>query len=136
MPQAQLNDALVQLAASALAFRCKGWAVTEVWASLHPALALAKSLKHHADLLIMGHTSACNSHTWAAEFTRSVHHFNRVVDLYDPEKHFHLADSLNTDPKTVAGLFGSIGTWMLGYPDRALRLSVETEERARRRGTP
>jgi hypothetical protein len=32
-----------------LAFR--GWAAPEVWASLHPALALAKSLKRHDALL-------------------------------------------------------------------------------------
>jgi hypothetical protein len=58
------------------------------------------------------------------------------MDLYDDEKHHHLADILNRDPKTLAGIFGSISTWMLSYPDRALRLSDEKDAHARRRGHP
>ena len=48
----------------------------------------------------------------------------------------HLADILNRDPKTVALTFGSIATWMLGYPDQALRLNDEKDEHAHRRGHP
>ena len=47
-------------------------------------------------------------------------HADKVIDLYDDEKHRHVADLLNQDPKTIAGVCGSISTWMLGYPDRAL----------------
>jgi class 3 adenylate cyclase/tetratricopeptide (TPR) repeat protein len=153
----------------------KGWAAQEVWTSLHPALALAKSLNRHdalvpilwglasnvlnqgrvaeslpwaeeildlatatgdADLLIPGHARACVSYSWAGEFAKAVKHANTVLDLYDDEKHRHLADILNHDPKTVAGIYGSICTWMLGYPDRALRLSNEKDAHARRRGHP
>ena len=63
-------------------------------------------------------------------------HADKVLDLYDDEKHRHLADILNHDPKTTAGICGSICTWMLGYPDRALRLSDEKDAHARRRGHP
>ena len=63
-------------------------------------------------------------------------HFDKVLDLYDDEKHRHLADILNQDPKTSASIWGSISTWMLGYPDRALRLSDEKDAHARRRGHP
>jgi class 3 adenylate cyclase len=170
--------------ASELGLRCplgtawlalKGWAAPEVWTSLHPALALAQSLKRidalahilwglasnvctqgrvaeslpwveemldiagatgDADLLIGGHMSACVSYCWAGKFTRAVEHADKVLDLYDNEKHRHLADILNRDPKTVAGSFGSISTWMLGYPDRALRLSDDKDAHARRRGHP
>src|ERR1700735_1231017 len=59
---------------------------------------------------------------------------DKVLDLYDAEKHRHLADVLNRDPKTLAGNYASIATWILGYPDRALRLSDETDAHARRRG--
>jgi class 3 adenylate cyclase/tetratricopeptide (TPR) repeat protein len=153
----------------------KGWATPEVWASLHPALALAKSLKRHdalmpifwglfsnvltqgrvseslswaqelldvahatgdADLLIVGHTIACCGYGWSGEFTKNLEHFERVVALYDAEKHRHLADILNQDPMTLAGIYGSMSTWILGYPDRALRLSVEKDAHARRRGHP
>ena len=153
----------------------KGWAAPEVWTSLHPALALAKSLERHdalapilwgltsnvltqgrvaeslpwaeemldlakatgdADLLITGHARACVCYCWAGEFTKAVEHADKVLDLYDAEKHRHLADILNHDPKTIAGICGSISTWMLGYPDRALRLSDEKDAHARRRGHP
>ncbi len=153
----------------------KGWAAPEVWTSLHPALALAKSLERHdalapifwgltsnvltqgrvaeslpwaeemldiakatgdADLLIAGHALACICYCWAGEFTKAVEHADKVLDLYDDEKHRHLADILNHDPKTSAGICGSISTWILGYPDRALRLSDEKDAHARRRGHP
>jgi hypothetical protein len=58
------------------------------------------------------------------------------MGLYDDERHRHHADPSNHDPKTVAGTFGSISTWILGYPDRALQLSEEKDAHARRRGHP
>ena len=54
-------------------------------------------------------------------------HADKVIDLYDDEKHRHVADLLNQDPKTIASVCGSISTWMLGYPDRALRLNDEKD---------
>jgi tetratricopeptide (TPR) repeat protein len=153
----------------------KGWAAPEVWTSLHPALALAKSLERqdalapifsgliqnvstqgrgaeslpwaeemldiakatgNADLLITGHAHACICHCRAGELTKAVKHADKVLDLYDAETHRHLADILNQDPETQAGIFGSICTWMLGYPDRALRLNDEKDAHARRRGHP
>jgi len=153
----------------------KGWAAQEVWTSLHPAIALAKSLKRHdalapifwgltlnvmthgrvmeslpwveqmldlakaaghADLLITGHSLACLCYGRAGELTKVLEHADKVLDLYDDEKHRYLADILNQDPKTPAGAYGSICTWMLGYPDRALRLSDEKDAHARRRGHP
>jgi class 3 adenylate cyclase/tetratricopeptide (TPR) repeat protein len=153
----------------------KGWAAPEVWTSLHPALALAKSLERHdallpilwglsnnvqtqgrvaaalpwveemldiatatgdADLLVTGHGRACTCYSWAGEFTKAVEHADKVLDLYDGEKHRHIANVLNHDPKTTAGLYGSISTWILGYPDRALRLNDEKDAHARRRSHP
>ena len=128
--------------AAALAQRgvaLKDWATPEVWTSLHPALALAKSLKRHdallpilsglfanaltqgrvaeslpwaqemldiaqatgdADLLIAGHGAACGCYCWAGELTKVLEHADEVLHLYDDEKHHHLADVLNHDPKT------------------------------------
>ncbi len=63
-------------------------------------------------------------------------HADKVLELYNDEKHRHLVDILNHDPKTTAGIYGSICTWVLGYPDRALRLENETDAHARRRGHP
>ena len=61
-----------------------------------------------ADLLIAGHAGACDSYCFAGEFTKVLEHADKVLDLYDAEKHRHLADILNHDPKTVAGIYGSI----------------------------
>jgi predicted ATPase len=153
----------------------KSWPAPEVWTSLHPALALAKSLERYdamaliysglfqnvltqgrvaeslpwaeamldiaeetgdSDLLIIGHAHACGSHFWKGEFIKAVEHSNKVLNLYDDEKHRHLADIVNHDPKTQAGIFASSCTWILGYPDRALRLSDEKDAHARRRSHP
>jgi class 3 adenylate cyclase/tetratricopeptide (TPR) repeat protein len=150
-------------------------ATPEVWTSLYPALALAKSLRRQdalalillglaahivvqgrvaealpwaeemldlakatgdAILLIMGHKFACDCYCLMGEFTRAVEHADKVLDLYDAEMHRHLTNRVNIDPKTTAGIHGSISAWMLGYPDRAMRLNNETAEHARRRGHP
>ena len=58
------------------------------------------------------------------------------MTLYSEEQHRHLADITNTDPKTVVGTFVSLGAWMLGYPDRAVRVSEAKDAHARRRGHP
>ena len=150
----------------------KGWPAPEIWTSLHPALALAKSLGRHdalapifsgltfnvftqgriaealpwveemldsakatgdADLLIVGHDCLL-CYCFGGEFTKALEHAGKVLDLYDDETHRHLADILNQDPKTVAGVCVSISTWILGYPDRAYRLNNEKDEHARQRG--
>ncbi len=153
----------------------KSPATAEVWTSLHPALALAKSLERHdalapifsglfssvltqgrgaealqwaeemlntagatgdADLLIIGHMAACDCHFWAGELAKTVEQADKVLDLYEYETHRHLADLLNQDPKTQAGMIASVSAWMLGYPDRASRLTDEAEAHARRRAHP
>ncbi len=153
----------------------RGWPAPEVWASLHPALALAKSLERYdtmapifwgltnnilsqgrvaeslpwveemleiaersgdPDLLITGHGSACNCHAWAGNLIEAVEHADKVLKLYDDKMHHHLADILNHDPKSTAGTYASICTWMLGYPDSALRMNDEKDAHARQRGHP
>src|ERR1700678_3303633 len=84
----------------------------------------------------MGHAAACNCCGYAGEFTQAMEHATHVLDLYDGEKHRHLADLLNQDPKTEAGIWASLCSWVLGYPDRALRLNDEKDTHARRRGHP
>jgi hypothetical protein len=79
---------------------------------------------------------ACTSYCCAGNFTKGLEHADKVLNLYDDEKHRHLAEILNEDLKTVAGIFGSMCTWILGYPDRALRLSNEKDAHARWGGHP
>jgi class 3 adenylate cyclase/tetratricopeptide (TPR) repeat protein len=153
----------------------KGWAAPEIWTTLHPALALVKSLERpdaltpifwgltsnvltqgrvgdslpwveemlviakatdHVDLLVAGHARACSCYRYAGELTKALEHADKVVALYDDAKHHHLADILNHDPKTLASTHASTCTWILGYPDWALRLNNEKDAHARRRGHP
>jgi hypothetical protein len=43
---------------------------------------------------------------------------------------------MNRDPKTSVGIFIFFGTWMLGYPDRAVQESEARDAHARQRGHP
>ena len=147
----------------------------EVWNSLHPALALARSLERNdvlppiywglsvnvgaqgrvaealpwahemldtakaagdAALLVTGHMAVCNYSFWMGRLVECLEHHDKVLALYDEQEHLHLVDLLNEDPKTQAGVFASLSTWMLGYPDRAVRMFNEVIARARRIGHP
>ena len=88
------------------------------------------------DLLIIGHRAACVTYFWLGEFNQSRLHGDKVLLLYSEEKHRHLADLTNVDPKTTAGIYVSLGTWMLGFPDRAVQVSEANDAHARRRGHP
>jgi len=151
----------------------KGWPASEVWASIHPALPLAKSLGRNdsllailfllrtyvltvgrvaetlpwaqemldtakaigdADLLITGYMSACNTYMWMGELHATLEQADKVLELYDDQKHRHLVNLLNHDPKTLSGIGSSICTWILGYPDRAVQISNETRAHAHRLG--
>ena len=88
------------------------------------------------DLLITGHAATSSCYFWMGELIKALDHADKVRALYDGEKHRHLADIMNHDPKTSVGAFSSIVTWMLGYPDRAVRLSDEAVAHAGRRAHP
>ena len=45
-----------------------------------------------ADLLIIGHMSACDCYFCVGELDKALEHADRVMNLYDDEKHRHLAD--------------------------------------------
>jgi tetratricopeptide (TPR) repeat protein len=98
-------------------------------------LSLAKT-SGDADLLIEGHTYSCICYYYLGKLDQALEHAQRVLDLYDGETHSHLADIVSQDPKTQAGVFSSICTWMSGYPDQASRLRDETDAHARQRGHP
>ena len=102
---------------------------------VHQTLASAQSTGD-LDLLMTGHRGACVTHFYRGDFTQCCEHGDKVLALYDEDKHRHIADIVNTDPKTAVGIFVSAATWMLGYPDRAVRVSDAKDAHARRRGHP
>ena len=56
--------------------------------------------------------------------------------MYDPQRHWHVAQLTNTDPLTGEGIYRGQYLWMLGYPDQARAASDEKDEHARRRNHP
>jgi tetratricopeptide (TPR) repeat protein len=107
--------------------------VAEAQPWVEEMLAIAR-VTGDVDLLITGHTFASSCYFWAGKLTKVLEHADKVLELYDDEKCRHLADILYSDPKTIAVVFASVCNWMLGYPDRAIRLSDEKDAHARRRG--
>jgi class 3 adenylate cyclase/tetratricopeptide (TPR) repeat protein len=89
-----------------------------------------------ADLLLTGHLLAFICYFWMGNLIESQEHGDKVLGLYDAEKHRHLAHLTNHDFKTSVGVFGSSCAWMLGYPDRAVRLNEEMEAHTRQRAHP
>jgi class 3 adenylate cyclase/predicted ATPase len=85
-------------------------------------------------LLIVAHWAACASRFYCGELVESRTHGDRVMTLYNEIQHHHLADLLNSDPKTVMGIYVSLGTWMRGYPDQAAEFANAKDGHARRRG--
>ncbi|UCH49011.1 MAG: adenylate/guanylate cyclase domain-containing protein, partial [Betaproteobacteria bacterium] len=89
-----------------------------------------------ADLLITGHMLASACFYWSGRLVECMEHRDTVHALYEPEKHAHLVGLLNHDPKTLVGTFASNCAWMLGYPDRAAELAVDTDAHARQVAHP
>ena len=106
--------------------------------SFHWVKALLDTAKATGDpdLLIAGHATASAYYFWIGRPKECVERGDQVLALYDGQKHRDLVHQLNQDPKTRVGCYSSVCTWMLGYPDRAVRLVDETDSHARRRAHP
>ena len=89
-----------------------------------------------SDLLVTGHATASGCCYFLGRLAESLKHRDKLLTHYEEDKHRHLADLLNHDPKTAVGVYATGVTWMLGYPDRAVQLFEETVARARRLGHP
>jgi hypothetical protein len=88
------------------------------------------------DLLILGHFAAMIARFWLGEPIKVREHAERVLALYSAERLGHLADILNRDPNSYSLMFSAQSTWMLGYPEQALRISDAKDAHARQRGHP
>ncbi len=89
-----------------------------------------------ADLLIVGHLAALVAYFWLGDLVKVREHADWVLALYSEERHAHLVGILNTDPKSNSLVFSALSTWMLSYPEQALRISNAAHDHARRRGHP
>jgi hypothetical protein len=86
------------------------------------------------DLLIAGHSASVLAHVYLGVPIKAREHADQVLGLYGEERNGYLFG--NSDPKT--GSLGNLAaaTWMLGYPEQAVRFSVAAYDHARRRGHP
>jgi class 3 adenylate cyclase len=91
---------------------------------------------HDADLLLVGNFAAVVGYFWLGDPIKTREHKDRVLALYSDERHLRLADMLNNDPKTVSLIFSATSTWMLGYPDKAVKMNHAGIDHARQVAHP
>jgi DNA-binding SARP family transcriptional activator/predicted ATPase len=84
----------------------------------HWLLEIAEE-RQDKDLLVIAHNNRGITTLFAGEFNAYRRHADKVLELYDEERHQHLISLMGYDPK-VAILSQSVGLWALGYPDQAL----------------
>jgi hypothetical protein len=128
----------------------KGWGVQEVWDSLHPALALATSLRrndallpilfgHWVHVLCLGrlpvkHYCANASYFWLGDLIKTWEHVDQVLSLYSEERHRHLVHIVHLDQKSTALCWKANTAWMLGYPEQFVKMINAADDHARRVG--
>jgi predicted ATPase len=96
----------------------------------------AAEVYHDGDLLIVGHTMAVVSYFYLGELMTAREHAGKVLALYTEERHGPLVGLLNQDLKTFTLSWMALSTWMLGYPEQAVKISDAQEAHARRLGHP
>ena len=87
-------------------------------------------------LVLVGYRTAIGSHYWLGDFTAARRNGDALRAVYDPHRHWHIAQLTNTDPLTGDGIYRGQYLWMLGYPDQARAASDAKDEHARRRNHP
>lgn len=88
------------------------------------------------NLVIVGHRAVSGSAFWQGRFDVAKAHGDKLHAMYDPERHWHIAQLTNTDPLTGERIYRAQYLWIMGYPDQAVSASNERDEHARRRNHP
>jgi class 3 adenylate cyclase/tetratricopeptide (TPR) repeat protein len=84
----------------------------------------------------VGYRTVVGSHFWLGDLEKARLAGDALRAMYDPTRHWHIAQQTNTDPLTGDGIYRGQYLWMLGYPDQARQASDEKDEHARRRNHP
>ena len=82
-------------------------------------MALAEKQGAIAPLMI-GHRLMGMSLLHTGDIAEGRVHFDRAIALYDPAEHRPLATRFGQDVRVAILSYGSLATWLLGYPDAAL----------------
>ena len=88
------------------------------------------------NLTIVAHRALAGSCYWQGDFAKARQHGDVLSAMYDPQKHWHVAEKTNTDPQTGEWIYRGQYLWMMGYPDQAIATCNTRDEHARRRGHP
>lgn len=83
-------------------------------------LALAEKQNEPVPLMI-GHRQMGVSLVYTGDPAEGRGHLDQAIALYEPAKHRPLASRFGIDPRVVTTFVRSIGLWVLGYPEAALR---------------
>ena len=108
---------------------------------LQTALALADQLLEIArDIdkpraLTMAHFALGNSHYYLGNLLEARRHLLRTMELYR-EEDFARIRAIALDPGVSAHVWSSLNEWVLGYPDQALRYTVDAFSLAHRLNKP
>jgi class 3 adenylate cyclase/tetratricopeptide (TPR) repeat protein len=86
------------------------------------------------DILVTAHLMMTVSTFWLGDLLACQTHTDALTGLYDPVRHRYIADMINHDPLTGAGVYRAQVSWMLGYPDRAVAECNAKDDHARARG--
>jgi class 3 adenylate cyclase len=86
------------------------------------------------DILVTAHLMMSVSTFWLGDLLTCRAHADELTGVYDPVEHRHIADEINHDPLTGAGIYRAQVSWMLGFPDRAVAECNAKDEHARVRG--
>jgi class 3 adenylate cyclase len=88
------------------------------------------------DLQIYGHFTTLNSYVFHGRPIEAREEAARVLALYDPQRAERLMQLTPLELKTTLGIWASLWTWSLGYPDQAVQVSDEKDAHARMLGHP
>jgi hypothetical protein len=90
-----------------------------------------------SELRLQAHHSAWTTDLFAGRPATAREHCNEGRRLYNPERHQHHRLLYGGhDPGVCAGYIGAQVNWLLGYPDRALAIGIESLGLAERIGHP
>jgi hypothetical protein len=129
------NDALVAILWGLFNYEVARGRVAESLRWITQLMSAAEAYRD-PDLLIVGHHAAVAAYSWLGDPIKTREHADRVLALYSEERHGHLAGILNHDPRTDSLVFSAQSTWMLGYPEQAVKMSEAAQDHARRHGHP
>src|SRR5262249_50053809 len=71
--------------------------------------------------LLEAHNAFGGALFWMGDFSLAQEHFERIIDLYDPQKHRTHISLYGNDPGVVGYSYSAWTLWYLGHVDRSLR---------------